>query len=153
MIARADLIAEARTWLGTPYHHQQALKGVGVDCVGLVRGVCAALGMCSVDMNQIPGAQQFTGYGPAPDGKKLMAALDKFTARIQVADALPGDVFVLTWHQFPQHVGFFADYLHGGHSIIHALGIAGGGGRVVEHRLDARTMGMIDAAYRLPGVA
>ena len=26
-------------WLGTPYRHQAALKGVGCDCLGLVRGV------------------------------------------------------------------------------------------------------------------
>jgi NlpC/P60 family putative phage cell wall peptidase len=29
----------ARSWLGTPYHHQASLKGVGTDCLGLVRGV------------------------------------------------------------------------------------------------------------------
>ena len=27
------------TWLGTPYVHQASLKGVGSDCLGLVRGV------------------------------------------------------------------------------------------------------------------
>ncbi len=29
----------ARTWLGTPYQHQASLKGVGCDCLGLLRGV------------------------------------------------------------------------------------------------------------------
>ena len=29
----------ARGWLGTPYQHQASLKGVGCDCLGLVRGV------------------------------------------------------------------------------------------------------------------
>lgn len=33
----------ARTWLGTPYHHQASVKGVGCDCLGLVRGVYAEL--------------------------------------------------------------------------------------------------------------
>lgn len=28
----ADVLAEARTWLGTPYHHHGRIKGVGVDC-------------------------------------------------------------------------------------------------------------------------
>lgn len=33
-------IAEcAREWIGTPYHHQASLKGVGCDCLGLLRGV------------------------------------------------------------------------------------------------------------------
>jgi NlpC/P60 family putative phage cell wall peptidase len=35
----AAIVAAARSWLGTPYHHQAALKGVGCDCLGLVRGV------------------------------------------------------------------------------------------------------------------
>ena len=29
----------ARGWLGTPYQHQASLKGVGCDCLGLVRGL------------------------------------------------------------------------------------------------------------------
>ena len=37
------IIAEARAWIGTPYHHQAAVKGVGCDCLGLVRGVWRAV--------------------------------------------------------------------------------------------------------------
>ena len=33
------VIAAARAWLGTPYHHQASLLGVGCDCLGLLRGV------------------------------------------------------------------------------------------------------------------
>ncbi len=40
---RDTVIAEARAWIGTPYHHQAALKGVGCDCLGLVRGVWRAV--------------------------------------------------------------------------------------------------------------
>ena len=29
----------ARDWIGTPYHHQASVNGVGADCLGLVRGV------------------------------------------------------------------------------------------------------------------
>lgn len=29
----------AKTWIGTPYHHQASLKQVGCDCIGLVIGV------------------------------------------------------------------------------------------------------------------
>lgn len=31
-----ELIASARSWLGTPYHHRARLKGSGVDCGQLV---------------------------------------------------------------------------------------------------------------------
>jgi NlpC/P60 family putative phage cell wall peptidase len=33
------VIAVARSWLGTPYHDQASVRGVGCDCLGLVRGV------------------------------------------------------------------------------------------------------------------
>ena len=33
------VVATARSWLGTPYHDQASLRGVGCDCLGLVRGV------------------------------------------------------------------------------------------------------------------
>jgi NlpC/P60 family putative phage cell wall peptidase len=33
------IMAAARLWLGTPYHDQASLRGVGCDCLGLVRGV------------------------------------------------------------------------------------------------------------------
>jgi NlpC/P60 family putative phage cell wall peptidase len=35
----ATVIAAARDWLGTPYHDQASVCGVGCDCLGLVRGV------------------------------------------------------------------------------------------------------------------
>jgi NlpC/P60 family putative phage cell wall peptidase len=34
-----EIIAAARSWIGTPYRHQASLKGVGCDCLGLLRGV------------------------------------------------------------------------------------------------------------------
>lgn len=35
----ALVVAAARLWIGTPYRHQASLKGVGADCLGVVRGV------------------------------------------------------------------------------------------------------------------
>ena len=42
-LARATIVAEARAWIGTPYRHQGSLKGIGCDCLGLVRGVWRAV--------------------------------------------------------------------------------------------------------------
>ena len=42
-VVRAAVLAEARSWLGTPYRHQASRKGVGCDCLGLVRGVWRTL--------------------------------------------------------------------------------------------------------------
>jgi NlpC/P60 family putative phage cell wall peptidase len=39
MGTRAEIVACARSWIGTPYRHQAATRGAGADCLGLVRGV------------------------------------------------------------------------------------------------------------------
>ncbi len=39
MPTRDAVVAAARKYIGTPYHHQAALCGAGCDCLGLIRGV------------------------------------------------------------------------------------------------------------------
>ena len=34
---RQAVIAAARTWLGTPHRHRQAVKGAGVDCAMIIK--------------------------------------------------------------------------------------------------------------------
>ncbi len=80
-----DVVAKALTWVGTPYRHQASLKGVGCDCIGLVRGVWGEV----VDL---------PAYSPdwAEIGGKEML-LDGLSARFQTVDlaaARPGDVLV-----------------------------------------------------------
>jgi NlpC/P60 family putative phage cell wall peptidase len=41
---RAAVVAEARSWLGTPYHHAADVKGAGVDCAMLLVRVYCDLG-------------------------------------------------------------------------------------------------------------
>ncbi|AGT07715.1 C40 family peptidase [Paracoccus aminophilus] len=42
-LGRADVVAEARRWIGTPYVHQGSVCGAGADCLGLIRGIWRAL--------------------------------------------------------------------------------------------------------------
>ena len=42
MTVAERLVGEARSWIGTPYLHQASLKGVGCDCLGLLRGIWRA---------------------------------------------------------------------------------------------------------------
>lgn len=42
---RALVVAEARTWLKTPWRHMAAIKGAGVDCAMLLSEVYAAAGL------------------------------------------------------------------------------------------------------------
>ncbi len=54
----AAVVVEALSWVGTPYRHQAAQKGVGCDCLGLVRGVWRALYGSELER---PGATRRTG--------------------------------------------------------------------------------------------
>lgn len=42
---RAAVVAEAKTWLGTPYHHHARVKGAGVDCANLPAAVYESCGL------------------------------------------------------------------------------------------------------------
>ena len=42
---REAVVAEAKTWLGTPWRHMQRLKGVGVDCANLPAAVYETCGV------------------------------------------------------------------------------------------------------------
>lgn len=142
---RAQVVQAARSWLGTPYHHQARLKGVGVDCVGLVIGVGRELGMCASDFDVEP-------YARTPDGSSLMHQAGGLMRRLPLGATLqPGQVLVVALGGEPQHLGILGDYRHGGLSIIHAASTAQPG-RVIETRLMfSRTMRFV-AAFELPGV-
>jgi hypothetical protein len=42
---RRDGRRRGASWLGTPWHRNASLKGVGADCVGVVAGTALALGL------------------------------------------------------------------------------------------------------------
>lgn len=142
-INRQQVVQAARAWLDTPYHHQARLKGVGVDCIGLVIGVARELAL-------VPPRFDALGYARAPDGSSLMHMADLHMRRIDFAALQPGDVVVLRFDRDPQHFGIVGDYRHGGHSIIHA---ASQPGRVIETRLMYSAAMQFVAAFALPGVA
>lgn len=146
MTTRAEVIAVARSWLATPFHHQARAKGAGVDCIGLVIGVSRELGLVAADFD-------VRGYARVPDGRSLLTLADQHMRRIDRGSMQAGDVIVVRWARDPQHFAILADYAHGGLSIIHAYGQPGGGGKVQEQRLDEAMLARFVAAYALPGVA
>ena len=46
---RSRIVATAREYLLTPFHHQGRKKGVGIDCVGLIACVGHELGILDYD--------------------------------------------------------------------------------------------------------
>ena len=91
----SKIVQEARTWIDTPFHHQGRLKGVGVDCLGLVICIFNALGAKLVDK---------AAYPRYPSGGLLMAGIRSQCIEIDISDAKTGDIFVSAERHQPNHV-------------------------------------------------
>ena len=48
------VVAEAKTWLRTPYHHAADIKGVGVDCAMILLRVYQAVGAVPPEVDPRP---------------------------------------------------------------------------------------------------
>lgn len=132
---RSQFVAEARTWIGTPYQHQGRLKGIACDCIGLVIGTARALGLTDYDID---------GYGKRPDGS-LRPVMETQLETIPLDQAQAGDVVLFAWDTHPLHVGILTDETH----VIHAYLP---NRRVVENTIDEKWRALIVAAYHVPGV-
>ena len=144
MIERSLVVAEARSWLECPFHHQGRLKTIGVDCVGLVLCVAKQLKLIEADFD-------VQGYSRIPDGVNLLHIADSKLIRITKEEMQPGDILVVSFDKEPQHLGILGNYRHGGLSIIHAAG-GGGNDKVIETRLMFSSAMKFVAVYKLPGV-
>lgn len=135
MPTRSEIVAEARKWLGTPYHHEARVLGHGVDCIGLVLSVANAFGM------EVPNQ---TGYSRTPEEDRLLAGLDYYTNRIELAEAKAGDIVVIPFIHRMRHLAILTDK-----GMIHSYEPKG---MVVEHSIDERWRRLFRRAYAFPGV-
>lgn len=110
-----DVLRLAEGWIGTPYRHQASLKGVGCDCLGLIRGI----------WRELYGQEPERPPPYAPDwaerggGDRLMeAALRHFGSSLPLVEARPGDVLLFRWR--PQLAAKHAGILCGKRRFIHA---------------------------------
>lgn len=137
---RSEIVLKAREYINTPFIHQGRLKGVGIDCIGLVINVGKELGIFDESLN-------IGGYLPIPDGTSFLKGADTYLVKQTKEEMLPGDTIIVKYDKDPQHIGILADYRHGGLSIIHASSEAC---RVIETRLMFSEHTRFVATYRFP---
>ena len=102
------MLAEALSWVGTPYRHQGSTKGVGCDCLGLIRGAWRA----------VYGAEPEASGPYAPDWAEaggedlfLAAAQAPLLRKDRRNRAQPGDLLLFRWrpHLPAKHAGILVD--------------------------------------------
>lgn len=96
---RAAVVAEARSWIGTPYHNCADIKGVGVDCGMLLVRVFVDCGLCPpfdprpypIDWHLHRSEERYLGF--------------LFDRSAEAAEPQPGDVMVLRYGRCYSHGG------------------------------------------------
>ena len=128
-----EIAREAQSWIGTPYVHQARVRGVGVDCVGLVTCVAADLGYPHyADLR----------YWHMPEGDQILIELDRLFDPVQPQLSEPGDVLAFAWRRQAQHIGIRTQ-----HGFVHADNSAAVK-MVVEVSLDYKWRGRLAGAWR-----
>lgn len=108
---RQRIVAEAYSWLRTPYHHQARIKGAGVDCVWLLICVYQVVGI--VDRDFDPGNYSAEWYFHRHE-EIYLGGVERYAHRIETPDI--GDVALYQHGHCVSHGAI----LVGNNLVIHA---------------------------------
>lgn len=116
---RDQVVVAVRAWIGTPYHHQASLRGVGTDCLGLVRGVYRAL--------YEREAEQAPAYSPdwaeALGQETLLEAARRNLVEVSPLHVRMGDVVVFRMRRGA--IAKHAAIMTSASTMVHAVEAAG----------------------------
>lgn len=142
MIRRADIIAAARSWIGTPYRHQASVKHAGTDCLGLVRGVWRDV--LGEEPETIPAYS--SGWAETGTGELLAAGCRRHAEDIADLSFDGGDLLLFRWrpHLAARHAGVAVSATH----MVHAQD----GAAVSEVAINGWWRRHLAHAFRFPGV-
>jgi NlpC/P60 family putative phage cell wall peptidase len=137
----AQIVREATAWVGTPYRHQADQKGIGCDCLGLVRGVWRAL--YGFDLER-PGPYA-PDWAEAGGEEKFLAGVRRNFREKCLVDARAGDLLLFRWrrHLPVKHAGI----LMADTCFVHAYQ---GGGGVTKSALVPQWRRRIAAVFAFP---
>lgn len=148
-VTRQMVVETARSYEDTPFHHLGRVKGIGVDCVGLVLCIAEDLGL--KDVHGVPLLRHdYPDYSPQPLGDFVMHECKKRLIEKPIGLMLPGDVITMKVPYSACHAGLIMER-QGSLYVIHALN-SSTVPRVIEHIIDKKWKHAITGAFNLPGV-
>ena len=88
--SRSDVVAQALSWLRTPYHHRGTIKGVGADCAQFPMQVYAACGVIApFDTGDYP-----PDWHLHRSEERYLCYVNRLARQIDIADVQPADFVV-----------------------------------------------------------
>lgn len=109
---RQRVIAEAKTWLGTPYHHHAAVKGAGVDCAQILIEVYADAGLTErVDVGAYP-----IDWASHRSEERYISWVEKYAKRVDTPQ--PGDIAMWRFGRCFSHAAIVVDWPVIIHSVM-----------------------------------
>lgn len=111
MTSRSQVVAEARRWIGTPYHHHGRVLGVGVDCAQIL---CAVYEACGLVDHIDPG--NYARDWHLHRSEELYLGWLMKAGATEVASPQPGDVAVFRFGRTWSHGGILID----ADQVVHA---------------------------------
>ena len=138
------IVGLAESWIGTPYRHQAATRGIGCDCIGLIRGIWREL--YGEEPEVVPP------YAPdwaerSGEDRLMDAARRIFGEALPVDEAEPGDILLFRWR--PDCAAKHAGILVGTTHFIHAYEQAA----VTRSALVPSWRRRVAGVFRFPGLA
>lgn len=142
-LGRDAIVAEARSWIGTRYRHQASVKGVGCDCLGLVRGVWRA---CLGEEPEAPPPYA-PDWAEAGGDETLAAAALRHLVPVPCDAFDKADVLLFRWRDgcVAKHAAIASSVT----TMIHAHD----GGAVCEVAITPWWRRRLAYAFTFPGVA
>ena len=112
---RWAVIAEARSWLATPYHHAARVKGAGVDCAMLPAAVYRAAGL----IPDFPVEHYPPDWHLHRDVERYLDTVTRHAVEVP-APTGAGDFVLFRWGRCFAHGAIIVDWPVIVHAVLHA---------------------------------
>ena len=92
------IVREAESWLRTPFHHRQAVKGAGIDCVHFLLRVYQAVGLVPLELEAGEYAAEWYLHRDEP---LFLLGVERYASKVE--NGQRGDVAMYNFGRHAAH--------------------------------------------------